>query len=75
MIRQKTWPLGGGAYFPYIAIWNILKSFCQKPLDRFQYGNIVPLVILFQDSVQAIMMHEKKNMAAGEQGYKFIQKS
>ena len=20
MIRQKTWPLGGGAYFPYISI-------------------------------------------------------
>ena len=40
-----------------------------QPTNRFQYGRIVPLVILFQDSVQAIMMHEK-NMAPGEQGYK-----
>ena len=30
---------------------------------------------LFQDLVQAIMMHEKKNMAAWEQGYKILQKS
>ena len=30
MIRQKTWPLGGGAYFPYIAIWNILKIFLSE---------------------------------------------
>ena len=27
MIRQKTWPLGGGAYFPYISIKKILKIF------------------------------------------------
>ena len=31
-------------------------------------------MILFQDLVQAIMMHEKKSMAAGEQGYKIYTK-
>ena len=43
-------------------------------MDQFQYnGKIVPLVTLFQYSVQAIMMHEK-NMAAGVQGYKIYTK-
>ena len=31
-------------------------------------------MILFQYSVQAIMVHEKKNMAAWEQGYKIYAK-
>ena len=29
-IRQKTWPPGGGAYFPYISIWKTLKTFLSK---------------------------------------------
>ena len=30
-IRQKTWPPGGGAYFPYIIyIENLKKSSCKK---------------------------------------------
>ena len=35
MICQKTWLLGGGAYFPYIYIYieNLTKSSCQKPLN------------------------------------------
>ena len=30
MIRQKTWPPRGGAYFPYISIKKILKVFLLK---------------------------------------------
>ena len=52
MIRRKTWPPVGGAYFPHIIyIENFKKTSCQKPLDRFQYniaGN-VPFVTLYQD--------------------------
>ena len=60
--------------FPIYLYKTFYKSFCQKPLDQFQYnGKIVPLVTLFQYSVQAIMMHEK-NMAAGVQGYKIYTK-
>ena len=29
-IRQKTWPPGGGAYFPYISIWKTLKIFLSE---------------------------------------------
>ena len=29
MIRQKAWPLGGGAYFPYISIQKILMIFSE----------------------------------------------
>ena len=65
---------GWGLFSLYSYMKHFKNLFCQKPLDRFQYGRIVPLVILFQDSVQAIMMHEKKNMAAGEQGYKIYTK-
>ena len=52
---------GWGLFSLYSYIKHFKIFFCQKPLDRFQYGIIVPLVILFQDSVQAIMMHEKKH--------------
>ena len=38
MIRQKTWLLRDGAYFPYIIYIENLKKSCQKPLDRFQYN-------------------------------------
>ena len=27
MIRKKTWPPGGGAYFPYISIKKTLKIY------------------------------------------------
>ena len=26
IIRQKTWPLGGGAYFPYMSIYKKKKK-------------------------------------------------
>ena len=72
---SKNMAVGGvGLIFPISYIKHFENLFCQKPLDRFQYGRIVPLVILFQDAVQAIMMHEKKNMAAGERGYKIYTK-
>ena len=29
-IRQKKWPPGGGAYFPYISIYKILKIFLSE---------------------------------------------
>ena len=54
---SKPWPLEGGAYSPYVSIENTLISFCQKPLDQFQYiGRNCSLVTIFQDSVQAIML-------------------
>ena len=30
MILQKIWPLGGGAYFPYVAILNTSKIFLSE---------------------------------------------
>ena len=65
---------GWGLISLYIYIRHFKNSFCQKPLDQFQYNSrIVPLVILFHYSVQAIMMDEK-NMATGVQGYKIYTK-
>ena len=58
---SKNMGVRGWGLFSLYSYIKHFKSFCQKPLDRFQYGRIVPLVILFQDSVQAIMMHEKKH--------------
>ena len=61
-IRQKTWPPGGRAYFPYICIYieNFKKSSCQKPMDRFQY-NLEGMCLWSPSSkvVQAIMICQK----------------
>ena len=61
-IRQKTWPPGGRAYFPYICIYieNLKKSSCQKPLDRFQY-NLEGMCLWSPSSkvVQGIMIRQK----------------
>ena len=67
-IRQKTWPLGGGAYFPYIYIENLQNSSCQKPLDLFPY-NFVEMFLWWSSTkiVQAIWICHK-NMAARGRG-------
>ena len=74
MIRQKTWPLGGGAYFPYIAIWNILKIFLSEttgPISIWQNWSFGDPLSRFSSSHHDAW---KKNMAAGEQGYKIYTK-
>ena len=34
----EGWGGGGGLFSLYIYIDNFKKTFCQKPLDRFQYN-------------------------------------
>ena len=64
-IRQKTWPPGGGAYFPYIENyknllvrnhWTDFNIFCRN----------VPLVILYQDC--SSHLDSSKNMAVWGRG-------
>ena len=49
MMCQKTWPSGGGAYFPYTSIMKILKLFLSettRPVSVFIRN--VPSVTLCQ---------------------------
>ena len=67
-ICQKTWLLGGGAYFPYIIyIESLKKSSCQKPLVWFQY-NLTEMFPWwpFTRIVQTVMICQK--MAARGRG-------
>ena len=59
---KKTWPPGvGGGLFSR----KIYKCFCQKPLDRFQHDLAEMLRWwLSTNIVQAIVIRDKKNMAA-----------
>ena len=64
MIRQKTWPPGGGAYFPYISIQKSLKIFMSETTGpiSISLGRNVSLVTLYQDCSSN---HDlSKNMAA-----------
>ena len=68
MIRQKTWPPRGGAYFPYISIQKSLKIFLSetnRPIS-ISLGRNVSLVTLYQDCSSR---HDlSKNMAARGRG-------
>ena len=68
MIRQKTWPLRGGAYFPYISVQKSLKIFLSEtnqPIS-ISLGRNISLVTLYQDCSSR---HDlSKNMAARERG-------
>ena len=72
MIREKTWPLGDGAYFPYKAIENILKIFVGNHWTDF---NITLQNCSFGDPLSKFSSNRHdawKNMATGEQGYNKI---
>ena len=60
-ICQKTWPPGGGAYFPIYLYRKLKKSSCQKPLNRFPY-NFVEMFLWWSSTkiVQAILICQKK---------------
>ena len=59
-IRQKTWPLGGVAYFPYISIQKTLKIFLSETSGPFQYNFAEMLLRLFSTKiVQAIWIRQK----------------
>ena len=65
-IRQKTWPPGGGAYFPYVSIIKTLKIFLSEttgPISIYFCKN-VPLVILYQDCSS----HSDSSKKHGRQG-------
>ena len=67
-ICQKTWPPGGGAYFPYISIQKTFKIFLSETtgLISIYFCRNVPLVILFQD--YSSHLDSSKNMAARGRG-------
>ena len=65
-IRQKTWPPGGRAYFPYsIENFSIFLSETTGPIS-IQFCRNVPLVILLQDCSSHLDL--SKNMAARGRG-------
>ena len=69
MIRQKAWPPGGGAYFPYISIKKTLKIFLSETngLISILLDRNVSLVILYQDCSSCY--DSLKNMAARDGAY------
>ena len=71
---QKTWPPGGGAYFPYIYLYRKLdKSSCRKPLDRFHY-NLAKMFPWWPSTkiVQIIIIHQKAWPLGGGAPFPFI---
>ena len=70
-ICQKTWPPGGGAYFPYIE--NLKKTSCHKPLDRLPY-NFAEMVLWWPSTkiVQAIWICQKTWPPGGEAHFPYI---
>ena len=58
---------GWGLFSLYSYIKHFKNLFVRNHWTDFNLylGRIVPLVILFQESVQAIMMHEKKHGRLG----------
>ena len=75
MVCQKTWPLVGGAFFPYISILKPIMIFLSettRPISIWHCRN-VSLVTLYQDCSSS---HDSsKNLAARGRGLFFIQKS
>ena len=65
MIRQKTWPPGGGAFFPYLSVQKTLKFFLSETiwLISILLGRSVSLVTLYQDC--SSNHDSSKNMALG----------
>ena len=66
--RQKTWPPGVGAYFPYISIKKTLKIFLSEttgPISIYFCRN-VSLVILYQDCSNHL--DSSKNMVTRGRG-------
>ena len=66
MICQKTWPREAGLIFSIYLYRKQYKSFCQKPLDRFQYNSSE--ILLWRPStkiVQAMTICEKHVAAWG----------
>ena len=62
---------GWGLFSLYSYMKHFKNLFVRNHWTDFSMAEL--LVILFQELVQAIMMHEK-NMATGEQGYKIYTK-
>ena len=61
---SKTWPLRGGAYFPYISIKKTLKIFLSETTGSISisFCRNVPLVILYQE--YSSHLDSSKNTAA-----------
>ena len=73
MIRQKTWPPGGQAYFLYISIYKTLKFFLSETtgLISILLSRNDALVTLYQNC--SSNNDSSKNMAArGEVGGRYF---